>query len=185
MVMWTNSQEGENFPLKHIPSTFGIIDNKPSLDAAAYIKNSEFVNFKQQWEAEHLSSCKSGAVFIRHEKAEDQTAGHFLTKVKCSNCDRSSLIYFKDPSDENLGWAGGCGNIHCTGPENMLVMDHTGDFFGSVIEDAQGKPSASISNNESIGDNLEDCKLVEEWNAYWCKTDKMAVFEFESRASDK
>jgi hypothetical protein len=45
----------------------------------------------------------------------------------------------------------------CTGPENVLIMDHTGHFFGSVIPDAAGKASAAISNNELIGDNMKSC----------------------------
>jgi len=68
-------------------------------------------------------------------------------------------MWISDPKDSNLGWFGGCGNLHCTGPENILIHDHTGDFYGSFIPEAVGKPSAAISNNELIGDALDYCHL--------------------------
>jgi len=36
-------------------------------------------------------------------------------------------------------------------------MDYTGDFFGSVFDDAKGVPSAAIQN-EMIGGKLDECK---------------------------
>jgi hypothetical protein len=72
----------------------------------------------------------------------------------------------------------------CTGATNILIVDHSGDFFGSVIKGAADKPSAATSNLE-VGEGLKECKFNKDWNSYWCKSEQLAVFEFESRAADK
>jgi len=81
------------------------------------------------------------------------------------------------------GWFGGCGVMDCTGLENVLVQDVTGNFFGEV--------ATAIANNEDIGyGNGEDsamrsmCDYVKAWNGFYCLGDRLTVLEWESIGVD-
>jgi hypothetical protein len=53
-------------------------------------------------------------------------------------------MWLEDPSDGNLGWFGGCGNLHCTGAENILITDMDGSFFADLNDEYDieaGSPS--------------------------------------------
>lgn len=56
-----------------------------------------------------------------HGSGADAHAGHYLTNVKCTDCDYEALIFLMDPREGWRGWFGGCGQIDCTGMENMLI----------------------------------------------------------------
>jgi len=60
-----------------------------------------------------------------------------------------------EPREAWRGWFGGCGQFDCTGLENMIIQDLTGDLLGH-----QG---TIISNNELIGyaeDMRSECTFV-------------------------
>lgn len=47
-----------------------------------------------------------------------------------------------EPREKWRGWFGGCGQFDCTGLENMIIQDLTGNLLGYE--------GTIISNNESI-----------------------------------
>jgi hypothetical protein len=49
------------------------------------------------------------------------------------------MALFTPPISGHLGWSGGCGSILCTGKNNYLIHDHTGNLLGS--------PSILLANN--------------------------------------
>ncbi len=49
------------------------------------------------------------------------------------------MALFTPSNPAGLGWFGGCGRILCTGKNNYLIHDHTGNLFGS--------PSILLANN--------------------------------------
>ena len=57
----------------------------------------------------------------------------------------NAMAYFSPPNRAQLGWLGGCGDIQCTGKNNYLIHDHSGDLLGS--------PSILLANNSAIGNN--------------------------------
>lgn len=86
------------------------------------------------------------------------------------------MAFFQPPSQAELGWAGGCGNLLCTGLNNYLVHDHTGGFLP--------EPGILIANNSEIGDNSENCTHVPEINGHYCTRQDFGVIEYESIAPD-
>lgn len=67
--------------------------------------------------------------------------------------------------------------MDCTGPNNYIIHDHSGDF-------TNGERSQIMSNNTDIGDNEESCEWVEEINGHWCHSEEFAILEYESQADD-
>lgn len=49
----------------------------------------------------------------------------------------------------------------CTGKNNYLIIDHTGNFMGS--------PSFLLANNTEIGDKTENCTFIPKINGHLCK----------------
>jgi hypothetical protein len=84
-------------------------------------------------------------IFKPHDGASDITASHHLNGVVCNNCALNAMALFTPPSPAQLGWLGGCGNLLCTGKNNYLIHDHTGDLLGA--------PGILLANNSVIGDN--------------------------------
>ena len=62
-----------------------------------------------------------------------------MRNVVCDGCPLNAMALFTPPISSHLGWFGGCGNILCTGKNNYLIHDHTGNLFGS--------PSILLANN--------------------------------------
>lgn len=60
----------------------------------------------------------------------DSVMGHYLTNVKCDNCEESALFSFHSPSQSGIGWFGGCGSFVCTGLKNLLIYDKDGAYLG-------------------------------------------------------
>lgn len=71
------------------------------------------------------------------------------------------MAYFSPPNPRELGWSGGCGNLLCTGKNNYLIHDHTGDLLGA--------PGILLANNSVIGDNTEGCTYIPEINGHYCQ----------------
>ena len=53
--------------------------------------------------------------------SSDATAGHYMKRVTCDNCEEGSLFRLEEPQTHWRNWFGGCGDMDCTGPENVLV----------------------------------------------------------------
>jgi hypothetical protein len=96
-----------------------------------------------------LAQCKNNVIFKPHPSATDFTAGHYLTKTFCTNCDADSYGYFPPPNPKHLGWLGGCGLILCTGNNNYLIYDTDGSFLGYS--------GTILANNSIIGGNTTGC----------------------------
>lgn len=77
------------------------------------------------------------------------TASHHLDNVVCNNCSVDAYALFTPPDPKSFGWFGGCGNLLCTGKNNYLIQDWTGDLLGF--------PGTMIANNSEIGDNEDGC----------------------------
>lgn len=165
---------GESFPLIRItPTGFDVICTKEIPDARAYFTDSRFEDYGDSYEQ---SFCGKNYVFIRHNLASDMTAGHYLRNVECVDCDPNWLMRADPPSLSWRGWFGGCGSMDCTGPNNYLVEDQTGQFLGF-----QG---TLVANNTLVGSHLAQCTLVPNMNSYSCHRSDLAIMEFESVAPD-
>lgn len=103
--------------------------------------------------------------------------GHNLFNSPCNNCDNNSYVFCDVPYTSQLGWFGGCGDILCTGFNNYLVTDWTGDFLGT--------PGTVIANNSVIGSQEANCVYSTSMNGYNClnRTD-FAALEYQSIAPD-
>lgn len=115
---------GENFPWKKHPYVFDVVCNEEVFDARMYVSDVTFENFNQNFAK--LPKCLTNNAWTTHHGASDATGGHYLTNVDCINCDDRNKFFFKSPKSLWLGWFGGCGEMLCTGPENVLVHDWTG-----------------------------------------------------------
>lgn len=67
------------------------------------------------------------------------TGSHHLKHVVCNGCSLNAMALFTPPNPAFLTWFGGCGSILCTGKNNYLIHDHTGNLLGS--------PSILLANN--------------------------------------
>jgi len=70
----------------------------------------------------------------------------------CTSCQSTAWAYFDPPNPKDLGWSGGCGSILCTGKNNYLIHDFTGQFLGA--------PGILIANNSVIGSQSTDCTSI-------------------------
>lgn len=164
---------GESLPDK-FGTHFDVICKQESFDAKAFLDNVIFENYNQEYI--DLPQCSNNVLFIPHSGASDMVASHSLTNTMCNNCSQSALAYFTMPSTSELGWDGGCGNILCTGKNNYLVYDWTGDLLGF--------PGILLANNSEIGDNSENCTYSAEINGHICERLDFGVLEYESIAPD-
>jgi hypothetical protein len=82
----------------------------------------------------------------------DLTGSHHLKNVVCNGCETTALAYFTPPNPALLTWFGGCGSIFCTGNNNYIIQDHTGNLLGF-----QG---TLLANNSVIGDNTANCTFI-------------------------
>lgn len=98
--------------------------------------------------------------------ASDQVAGHYFINTTCDNCNNDYTLKAIKPSPAWRGWFGGCGTktgnnkFDCTGPNNYLVKDFTGDFFGHK--------GTILANNSVIGNNIENCTFSAKMNSHMC-----------------
>lgn len=106
-------------------------------------------------------------MFIRHNLASDMTAGHYLRNVACVNCDPNYHIRSDKPNEQWRGWFGGCGSIDCTGPNNYIIEDQTGQFLGFL--------GTLIANNTMVGNYLDSCTYVPLLNGHSCHRTDLAV----------
>lgn len=84
-----------------------------------FLTDVEIANFKDDYSDD--TSCGGNKVFRNHPVASDATAGHYLTRVTCTNCEEDAFAFIMDPNPEWRGWFGGCGDMDCTGLENVLI----------------------------------------------------------------
>ncbi len=125
--MMVVTRGGEDFPFKMHPYVFDVVCNEEVYDARCYVSDIVFENFNQNFP--QLPNCTNNSAWTTHHGASDSTAGHYLTNVECKNCDEKNKFFFKSPKPFWLGWFGGCGQMLCTGPENVLMHDWTGKFI--------------------------------------------------------
>ena len=148
---------GEMFPEKSGPG-FDVICKAEVFDAKAFFTNVTFENFNQVYST--LSQCSNNVLFKPHPINQDITGVHHLSNVKCNNCSVDAFAYFTPPNPRDIGWFGGCGKILCTGNNNYMVHDWTGDLLGF-----QG---VLIANNSEIGDNEAQCTYNAAINGHVC-----------------
>lgn len=99
-----------------------------------------------------MPQCSNNVVFEPHNLASDMTGSHHLSNTVCNNCSPTAFARFTTPDPGDLGWFGGCGSILCTGKNNYIIMDHTGDFLG--------QPGFLLANNSEIGDKTANCTRI-------------------------
>lgn len=115
-------------------------------------------------------------MFKPHSGAFDQVGSHHLANCSCTNCDITAYAYFTPPVPSQLGWAGGCGTILCTGRNNYYIHDTTGTFLPEV--------GVLIANNSDIGNAVSNCRYIQEINGHYCEREDFSVLEYESIAPD-
>lgn len=67
---------------------FGSLDaicNTPPPYTSMFLEDVDFLNFKNDYNDN--SVCGNNFAFKNHGNAIDATAGHYLTRVTCTNCD--------------------------------------------------------------------------------------------------
>lgn len=154
---------GENFPPIRVPPVgFDIICTAQVPDARVYITDTKFENYGKDF-----SYCQNNYVFIRHNIASDMTAGHYLRNTVCQNCDVNYALRADRPDEKWRGWFGGCGSLDCTGPNNYLIEDQTGEFLGFV--------GSIVANNTMVGAHLQNCDFVPTMNSYLCRRTDLAI----------
>lgn len=87
-----------------------------------------------------------------------------------------------EPKEKWRGWFGGCGQFDCTGQENVIIQDLTGHFIGTA---SSPTPGTIISNNELIGDKLDECSYVPAWNSFSCSTLDLGILQWDAIGEDK
>lgn len=110
------------------------------LDSKTFVFGSVFVNFGQSFTG--LSDCSSVVVFRRNPDSLENIGSTYIFNSTCTNCTNEGRAYFQPPppaTETNLG----CGEISCTGPNNYIIQDQTGEFLGTA--------GTMIANNSKIG----------------------------------
>lgn len=101
--------------------------NPPVPFSEMFIEDSEFVNFRDNYSTDPMFSkldstiCTDNNVFKASSLASEATAAHFLRNTKCTNCDQDGKMYLVEPDPNERGWFGGCGNMDCSGQENIMI----------------------------------------------------------------
>jgi hypothetical protein len=67
-----------------------------------FIQDVTFHNYKTSYE--NNSDCGNNTVFKNHPKAASATAGHYLSRVACDECEREALFNLMDPLDSWRGY---------------------------------------------------------------------------------
>jgi hypothetical protein len=87
--------EGKKFPLADDPiGGYDVICNAEVFDGRAYMFNMIFDGFKIDYPTSPF--CTKNKVFVTHPLASDNTAGHYLMNVNCTNCDYNAKVYFRN-----------------------------------------------------------------------------------------
>lgn len=161
-----------------MPSKFGtgydVICKQEVFDSKAFLTNITFENYNITYPT--LTQCSNNVIFMPHDLASDATGSHHLYNVKCTKCQTNALAKFTPPNPHHLTWFGGCGSILCTGKNNYLIHDHTGNLLGS--------PAILLANNSEIGDNTPNCTFNPSINGHICFRQDLAVLEYENIAPD-
>lgn len=124
--MMVSTSNGETL-LNGYDYNFDHIDKLAGLDSKAFLINVTFDNFRQNYSG--LPDCGNNVAFKPHPQALEETGSHHLFNSTCNNCQQSALGYFTAPP-ALLTDVYGCGNFACTGLNNYIIQDHTGDFLG-------------------------------------------------------
>lgn len=174
MRLFTASANGEVMPAK-FGHGFDVICKQPVYDSKAFLYDCTFENFRQTYTESTIAQCSGNFAFKPHSGAFDMVGGTNLFNSKCTNCDANSYLKAQAPSSSQLGWFGGCGDILCTGFNNYLIQDHTGDFLGY-----QG----SIIGNNSVFSEGEGCTYSSAMNSHTCQRSDFAALEYQNVAAD-
>lgn len=144
-----------------MPLAFDVICNSEVFDSSLYQTNVKYVRFRKTYSNANYSKCGNNHMMATHPSASDATAGTYNSGVTCEDCAQEAYFNFMSPNPAWNGWFGGCGLFLCTGPENVLNVDFTGDLFSGV-------PTTGISHNDGIA-NKQQCTKQPNWNdAYSC-----------------
>lgn len=173
--MLVTTINGEHYPMG-FDSGFDVICKHETLDCKAFLTNVNFDFYRHKYTEPALSQCSSNIIFKPHDLASDITGSHHLWNSPCTNCEFDAFAHFDPPKLSELTWFGGCGNMTCTGKNNYLIHDHTGDLLS--------KPGILLANNSWIGDNTDGCIYKPLLNGHYCDREDFGVLEYESIAPD-
>lgn len=81
------TESGESFPWTKSPFEYDVICSAPASFSSCFLENVEFYNFQLSYKIPGGKECGSNSVFRNHHSAASASAGTYLTKVKCTNCD--------------------------------------------------------------------------------------------------
>lgn len=121
------------------------------------------------------TACSNNNLFEVHPSTDSAIGNHHFFNTTCVGCEANAIGYFGAPISNNLGNAGGCGNILCTGRKNYLMLDHDGALIGFK--------GAIVPNNDIIG-SLPNCTLNTNTNGYVCNRTDLGRLTFRSIAKD-
>ena len=148
------------------------------MDTNVWIKNVKFENFKKSYSTlpgSLATACSNNNLFEVNPSTDSSIANHHFYSTVCTNCDADAIGYFSPAVQGNLGNAGGCGNILCTGRQNYLMLDHDGSLIGFN--------GAIVPNNPVIG-SLTNCTQNTNTNGYVCNRTDLGRLMYRSIAKD-
>ena len=154
-------------------TNFDRIVKPAALDSKAFLTNVTFDNFRRTYAG--LSACGNNVVFKPHPQSYEETGSHHLNNTSCNSCEATAYGYFTAPPALNTE-SMGCGNFACTGLNNYIIQDHSGQFLGFN--------GTILANNSWIGEGEASCVASPLMNGYVCNSTDFGVLEYESVAKD-
>lgn len=173
--MLATTINGEHFP-KTFDSGFDVICRSETFDNKAFFYNVTFENFNQIYSEPALIQCNNNIIFRPHPIDVDLIGTHHLWNSQCNNCSIDAYAYFDPPKASELGWAGGCGSLLCTGRNNYMIHDHSGTFLPTK--------GILIANNTNISSSMPECVYHPLINGHYCPREDFGVLEYQSIAPD-
>ena len=146
MMVSTSNGQWISPNLASFDEGFDRVDKIAGLDSKAFLINVTFDNFRQTYTG--LVGCGSNVVFKSHPQSYEETGSHHLTNTTCNGCEGNAYGYFYAPPALN-SQSMGCGNFPCTGPNNYIIQDHSGQFLGFN--------GTILANNSWIGNGEANC----------------------------
>lgn len=92
------------------------------------------------------------------------------------NSDKNAIVRFQNEDQGLASWQRGCGKIACTGKNNILLTDETGDMLG--------QPGQLLPPNNGNIINPTICEENSSWNGFECSGASYGVLRFKSTAWD-
>ena len=103
--------------------------------------------------------------------------------TRFDNLDQDTLAFLFSPKPS---WANldDCGEFPCTAPNNALIQFEKTTYTGSIRPFRQDSSFQLIANNKGNSDKFDGCRLISQWNAYYCTNENLGILIFESLDED-